>query len=209
MRPDNRPISRAPRRFRRRSSAARDSVSRRRTRPWRRASRAARAFPNPTLTGSYSKSFPTQHFSVEFPIDLPGIRELRGRSARLGLDAARLKYHLARATIALDADTTYTHAVAAREHLVLSRRNALDGDSLLHMVERRRDAGDASDMDVELARVNAGQQANTAAADSLTLDLDTARPASDARHIERATRDQRDRLARRAARRARPRRTRR
>lgn len=129
----------------------------------------ARAFPNPTLTGSYSKSLPTQHFSAEFPIDLPGIRNLRGQSARLELDAARLKYQLARATIALDADTTYTHALAAREHLVLSRRNALDGDSLLHMVQRRRDAGDASDMDVELARVNAGQQANTAAADSLTL----------------------------------------
>jgi cobalt-zinc-cadmium efflux system outer membrane protein len=75
---------------------------------------------------------------------------------------------LARATIALDADTTYTHAVAAREHLALSRRNALDGDSLLHMVERRRTAGDASEMDVQLARVNAGQQQNAAAADSLT-----------------------------------------
>src|SRR5581483_7549166 len=49
------------------------------------------------------------------------------------------------------------------------RRNALDADSLLHMVERRRDAGDASDMDVELARVNAGQQTNVAAGDSLTL----------------------------------------
>ncbi len=70
--------------------------------------------------------------------------------------------------LALDADTTYTRAVATREHLALSRRNALDSDSLLHMVERRRAAGDASDMDVELARVNAGQQENTAAADSLT-----------------------------------------
>src|SRR6185503_5577326 len=59
--------------------------------------------------------------------------------------------------------------VAARERLALSRRNALDADSLLHMVERRRDAGDASEMDVELARVNAGQQANLAIADSLTL----------------------------------------
>lgn len=129
----------------------------------------ARAFPNPTLTGSYSKSYPQQHFSAEIPFDLPGIRSLRTQSARLELDAARLRFQLARATIALDADTSYTHAIAAREHLVLSRRNALDSDSLLHMVERRRDAGDASDMDVELARVNAGQQENTAAADSLTF----------------------------------------
>lgn len=130
---------------------------------------AARAFPNPTLTASYSKSVPQEHYAAEFPIDLPGLRSLRGQSARLALDAARLRYAFARATVALDADTTYTRAVAARERLVLSQRNALDADSLLHMVERRRDAGDASDLDVELARVNAGQQANAAAADSLTL----------------------------------------
>jgi cobalt-zinc-cadmium efflux system outer membrane protein len=37
------------------------------------------------------------------------------------------------------------------------------------MAIARRDAGDASDLDVELATVNAGQQANAAAADSLTL----------------------------------------
>ena len=36
------------------------------------------------------------------------------------------------------------------------------------MVVARRDAGDASDMDVELATLTAGQQANAAAADSVT-----------------------------------------
>jgi outer membrane protein, heavy metal efflux system len=128
----------------------------------------ARLYPDPSLTASYSKSYPQQHFSVDVPIDYPGLRTPRTQSAQFELDAARLRYRLARATIALDADTSYTRAVAARERLALSRRNALDGDSLLHMVERRRDAGDASDMDVELARVNAGQQLNTAAADSLT-----------------------------------------
>ena len=87
----------------------------------------------------------------------------RIQSAQLELAAARLRFHLARATVGLDADTTYTRAVATREHLALSRRNALDSDSLLHMVDRRRAAGDASDMDVELARVNAGQQENAAA----------------------------------------------
>jgi cobalt-zinc-cadmium efflux system outer membrane protein len=130
---------------------------------------AARAFPNPSLSASYSKSFPNYHIVADIPIDLPMFRQLRVRAAQLGLEAADLRYALARALIALDADTTYTQAVAARERLALSRRNALDADSLLHMVERRRDAGDASDMDVELARVNAGQQANVAAADSLTL----------------------------------------
>ncbi|MEP6495095.1 MAG: TolC family protein [bacterium] len=128
----------------------------------------ARARPNPSLNGSYSAANPNYHVSADFPIDLPGLRQTRIRAAELGADAARLRFLSARATIALDADTTYTRAVASRERLALSRRNALDADSLLHMVERRRDAGDASEMDVELARVNAGQQMNVAAGDSLT-----------------------------------------
>jgi outer membrane protein, heavy metal efflux system len=128
---------------------------------------AARAVPNPTFLATYSKSIPTYHYVVELPVDFPWIRQLRIRSAELGRDAASLRYQLARATVGLDADTTYTRAVAAGERLTLSRRNALDADSVLHMVQRRRDAGDASEMDVELARVFAGQQANIANADSL------------------------------------------
>src|SRR5262249_32934825 len=42
-------------------------------------------------------------------------------------------------------------------------------DSLRLMAVARRDAGDASDLDVELATVSAGQAANTAAADSLAF----------------------------------------
>jgi cobalt-zinc-cadmium efflux system outer membrane protein len=129
---------------------------------------AARVFPDPSFTASYSKAVPTQHYSFDVPLEFPGLRGPRAQSAQVALAAARVRFHLARATVALDADTTYTRAVATREHLALSRRNALDSDSLLHMVDRRRAAGDASDMDVELARVNAGQQENTAAADSLT-----------------------------------------
>jgi cobalt-zinc-cadmium efflux system outer membrane protein len=124
--------------------------------------------PNPTLTGTYSKAVPTQHLLLEVPIGWPFRRSLAVQSATYARQAAELRYELARATVALDADTTYTHAIAARAHMALSRRSALDADSLLRMAQRRRDAGDASDMDVELARVAAGQQANTAAADSLT-----------------------------------------
>lgn len=125
--------------------------------------------PNPSLTANYSKSVPRYHVTMDVPLDFLLMRQLRVRAAGLGLEAARLRNQLVRATIALDADTTYTMALAARERLALSRRNALDADSLLHMVERRRDAGDATEMDVELARVSAGQQANLAAGDSLTL----------------------------------------
>jgi cobalt-zinc-cadmium efflux system outer membrane protein len=129
---------------------------------------AARARPNPTLNGSYSGAVPNYHVSADFPIDLPGLRQTRIRAAELGVQASQFRFLSARATIALDADTTYTRAVAARDRLALSRRNALDADSLLHMVERRRDAGDAAEMDVALARVNAGQQENIAVGDSLT-----------------------------------------
>ena len=130
---------------------------------------AARALLNPDLNASYSKSFPNYHVTADVPIDFPFVRRLRIQSARTGLEAAQLTYALARATIQLDADTTYTRALAAREHLALSRRNAIDADSLLRMAILRRDAGDAADLDVELARVFAGQQENLAAADSLTL----------------------------------------
>jgi cobalt-zinc-cadmium efflux system outer membrane protein len=80
--------------------------------------------------------------------------------------------------VALDADTTYTRVLAALARVRLSRRNAEDADSLLRMAIARRDAGDASDLDVALATVSAGQQENVAAADSLTyisllLDLQT------------------------------------
>jgi cobalt-zinc-cadmium efflux system outer membrane protein len=130
---------------------------------------AARTRPNPALSVGYSKDPPPYHVQVDLPFDFPGIRSLRIRSAQLGAGAAQLRFQYARATIALDADTTYTMAAAARARLALSARNAADADSLLHMVEQRQTAGDASDFDVEIARVNAGQQANQLAADSLTL----------------------------------------
>jgi outer membrane protein TolC len=128
----------------------------------------AKAVPNPTVTGTYSKDAPQYHLLFDMPVGWPFRRSFDVASAKAALQAADLRYLLARATVALDADTTYTKAIAAREHLALSRRSALDADSLLRMAQKRRDAGDASDMDVELARVAAGQQANNAAADSLS-----------------------------------------
>jgi cobalt-zinc-cadmium efflux system outer membrane protein len=129
----------------------------------------ARALGNPVLTASYSKSTPQYHAELELPLPFPWIRNARIGSARLGATAARLRYSAARASAALDADTSYTLAVAAIARTTLSARTAADADTLLRMAIARRDAGDASDLDVELARVNAGQQANAAASDSLTL----------------------------------------
>jgi outer membrane protein TolC len=127
----------------------------------------ARAFQNPTLLAEYTKSAPRFHLSAEFPLDYPWLRSNRIRSAEAARLAARHRFELDRATVALDADTTYTRALAAVTRARLSRRTARDADSLRAMVAARRDAGDASDLDVELAVVNAGQQENVAAADSL------------------------------------------
>ncbi|HEU4565686.1 MAG TPA: TolC family protein [Gemmatimonadaceae bacterium] len=129
----------------------------------------ARALPNPTLATSYSRDIPRYHVALELPLYLPGLRSARVRSAVAGREAALYRFELERALVALEADTAYTRALAARAHADLSRRNARAADSLRRMAAARRDAGDASDLDVELATVNAGQQANVAVADSLAL----------------------------------------
>jgi cobalt-zinc-cadmium efflux system outer membrane protein len=85
------------------------------------------------------------------------------------LKASSYRYTYLRAAAALDADTTYTRALAAAARARLSSRNALVADTLLQITIARRNAGDASDLDVELARVNAGQERNLAVADSLEL----------------------------------------
>jgi len=128
----------------------------------------ARQRDNPSVVMTYSKSTPNYHEIVDLPIDLTGVRSARIRSAQATRLASQYRFRFERAAAALDADTTYTRALAAFEHLRLSRRNAKDADSLRRMAVVRRDAGDASELDVLLATVNAGQAANQAAADSLT-----------------------------------------
>lgn len=139
----------------------------------------ARAFENPTLTAEHSKDVPQWHFLLDVPIDYPWLRRPRVGAAVAARTASLLRYASERAGAAVDADTTYTRALAAGAHLVLSRRNAAAADTLRRVAIRRREAGDAADLEVELANVNAGQQENAAAADSLTwvstlLDLQAA-----------------------------------
>lgn len=130
--------------------------------------RAARQWDNPSLNATYSRAVPTHHEVVDLPLDLTGVRSARIRSAESTRLASQYRFQFERAAAALDADTTYTRALAAAEHLRLARRNAKDADSLRRMSIIRRDAGDASELDVLLATVNAGQAANVTAADSLT-----------------------------------------
>ncbi|MFL5593123.1 MAG: TolC family protein [Gemmatimonadaceae bacterium] len=130
---------------------------------------SARQWENPSLNATYSKSTPNYHEILDLPFDITGARAARVRSAQATRLATQYRFQFERAAAALDADTTYTRALAAGQHLRLSRRNALDADSLRRMSIVRRDAGDASDLDVLLATVNAGQAANLAASDSLIL----------------------------------------
>jgi cobalt-zinc-cadmium efflux system outer membrane protein len=133
---------------------------------------------NPTLNTSYSKAVPQYHAIVDLPLDFLTARQTRLATARASGAAARDQLALDQAAIRLEIDTLYTRAIAVAAHATLSERDAIDADSLLAMARTRRDAGDASELDVELARVNAGQADNAAAADSLAhtaavLDLQT------------------------------------
>src|SRR6266446_1549266 len=131
------------------------------------AARAARAFPNPTVSGSYSKDTPNYHALGDLPLDLPWLRSARIGAAESARDATRYRFAFERAAIRFDVDTTYTRTLAAALHARLSHRTALDADSLLRIAELRRDVGDVSELDVRLAAVNAGQLENIAADDSL------------------------------------------
>jgi cobalt-zinc-cadmium efflux system outer membrane protein len=131
--------------------------------------RVARTFENPIITAEYSKSAPQYHLTLDLPFDYPWLRQTRIAAAEATRAAAQYRYAFERAAVALDADTTYTRALAAQARLRLSHRNAIDADSLRRIAIARRDAGDASDLDVELATISAGQQASAAAGDSLTL----------------------------------------
>src|SRR5213083_605727 len=129
--------------------------------------RAARAFPNPTFSGSYTKDAPNYHALGDLPLDLPWLRSPRIGAAEATRDAARYRFAFERAAIRFDVDTTYTRSLATAMHARLSRRTANDADSLLRIAQLRREVGDVSELDVRLAAVNAGQLENAAADDSL------------------------------------------
>ena len=131
------------------------------------AARTTRAFPNPTVSGSYTKDTPNYHVVGDLPLDLPWLRAPRIGAADAARDAARYQFAFDRAGILFDVDTTYTRALATAMHARLSRRTAEDADSLLKIAQLRRDVGDVSELDVRLAAVNAGQLRNAAIDDSL------------------------------------------
>ena len=127
----------------------------------------ARAFQNPTAVLSHTGSVPTTHAEVEIPLDWPWLRSARVGTAQASLTSTRLRVAFERAAARYDAEAAYVMALAASARARLSRRTATDADSLLRLARLRRDAGDASELDVELATVSAGQLAAAWDADSL------------------------------------------
>ena len=128
----------------------------------------ARALPNPSLSASHTGAPPQKHLVVDLPFDAPWSRGPRVSAANAAGRSARLRLLSERAAALLEVDTTYTRALGAQARFRLSRQTARDADSLRAMTVARRNAGDASDLDVDLASVTAGQQENVAATDSLT-----------------------------------------
>lgn len=127
----------------------------------------ARQFENPTFGTSYSKSAPQFHYSVDVPLDYPWLRRSRISAANAGLSAAHSRFLFEREATVFEIDTAYTRALATARRAELSRRSARDADSIVVLAKLRRDAGDGSELDVELAQISAGQQANATAIDSL------------------------------------------
>ncbi len=129
---------------------------------------SARALPNPTFGAVYSKATPQKHLTLDLPLfDALRTRGLRVGQATASARAARLLFASERIAALVEVDTTYTRALAADARFRLSRQTARDADSLRRMTVRRRDAGDASDLDVDLSTVVAGQQFNVTTGDSL------------------------------------------
>ena len=122
----------------------------------------ARQYENPALTTAYSASAPRVHVTLDVPFDWPRVRAPRIAAARAQLGAATVRLQLSDVLLAFDTDTAYTRAQTLNAQAGLIATTARDVDSVLALARLRRDAGDASDLDVEIATVSAGQMANAA-----------------------------------------------
>lgn len=128
---------------------------------------ASRAWPNPDLALGYSKSPPQYHLEMEQPFEYPGIRAARRRAAEAEARASTYALEADRAAVRYAVEIAYARAAGRHAIQALSDRNAAAADELLRITRARQDAGDASELDVRVAAVFAGQTRNEAFADSL------------------------------------------
>jgi cobalt-zinc-cadmium efflux system outer membrane protein len=133
----------------------------------RAAAQTARAYPNPSASAAFSESPPQYHLTVDQPFELPGLRAARVRAADAEAAAAGLRLEIERAVVLYQVDNAYAQAAAASDLATLSARMARDGEELVRISRTRWEAGDASELDVELARVAQGAVADAARTDSL------------------------------------------
>jgi cobalt-zinc-cadmium efflux system outer membrane protein len=127
----------------------------------------ARAFPNPTVSADYSKSAPQYHLTADQPLEFPWLRRARIGAAQAGALGARYRLEIERAAVRFAVDSAYVQAAAARELFGLSARTEREGEELVRIARARQQAGDASELDVELALVSQGGLQAAALADSL------------------------------------------
>jgi len=127
----------------------------------------ARALPNPQFLSEWTRSYPTNHLSLALPVDVPWLRGPRVAAADAAALAARARFAGERNAVRFEVEKLYAQAQVADALADLSERTAKDADSLVVLARIRRDAGDASDLEVELAAITAGQLANRSAEDSL------------------------------------------
>ncbi|MBX6365786.1 MAG: TolC family protein [Gemmatimonadetes bacterium] len=130
----------------------------------------ARAYPNPSLALDYTKDPPRRHVLLEQPLELPWVRSARIGAARSAAASAAYTLAAERAAVRYVVQAAYARAAAALEVRRLSARNARDGAELLRIARARERAGDASELDVALAAVTAGQLESDALADSAEAD---------------------------------------
>ena len=116
----------------------------------------ARSLTNPTLSASYTENTPRQHVDLAFPLDFLFTRGLRLRAAERELDALELQLAFQQASARYQITGAYARAAAAMARVQLSRGTAADADSLLEMARLRERTGDASRLEVALARINRG-----------------------------------------------------
>jgi cobalt-zinc-cadmium efflux system outer membrane protein len=127
----------------------------------------ARAYPNPTIALVYTKDTPQRHVELEQPFEWGGVRSARKHAAEASLLAATYNLAAERAALRFDVEVAYVRAAGAQAIMRLSVRNAADAAELLRITRARQAAGDASELEVRIAAVFAGQAQNQTFTDSL------------------------------------------
>jgi outer membrane protein, heavy metal efflux system len=137
----------------------------------------ASAIPNPTISYSYTESAPTNHLTVDQPLEWVLRRNSDRAAARAGVSRAVADSALTMISLLRDVRTAFWRATAGQLSRVLVEDQATQADSLAHVAEARYRAGDISLLEwqqaaQEAARVH--QDVSRAREDARLSSLDLA-----------------------------------